>query len=493
MELTENERTVLIALEKTSELSQRELARITDLRIENALQAAFTLAEKGLVDIKEESLSIYTLTEEGEKYAKNGLPERMIICFINDSGNSASLEDVREVFGKAISGIALGWLKKKGWATIDNGILTSEELPPKGDDELILERLYEKLPIDESEVLEDMEKLLKRSLVRSTEKKDRMISITELGRGKLPSIEESTIAYGITQLTPDLIKSGEWKDKHFRAYDVKLPSAEIFPAKTNPYRRILDRIRRIFLEMGFKEIKGEIIQSSFWNFDALFQPQDHPARDMHDTFYLDGEIDLPAELVGRVKEMHEHGGDIGSSGWGGNWDEYIARGRVLRTHTTALTIKYLAENPTPPAKVFSIARVYRREAIDSTHLPEFEQLEGIVMDEDVSFANLLGCLSEFYERMGFKVRFRPGYFPYTEPSVEAEVKLGERWIELGGAGVFRKEVTAPLGIDCPVLAWGLGVSRLAMIRLGLTDVRDLYREDIDWLRRTPISRIEAFM
>jgi phenylalanyl-tRNA synthetase alpha chain len=240
--------------------------------------------------------------------------------------------------------------------------------------------------------------------------------------------------------------------------------------------------------MGFTEIKGDIVQSSFWNFDALFQPQDHPAREMQDTFHLATECDLPEEYIAPVKEMHERGAGI-SRGWGGKWSAEVSRKQVLRTHTTAVTIKYLADHPDPPVKAFCIDRAYRREAIDPTHTPEFEQLEGVVMDKGVSFKNLLGCLTEFYHRMGFdEVRFRPGYFPYTEPSVEPEVYIESRgkWVELGGAGVFRKEVTLPLGIKYPVLAWGLGVSRVAMLRLGLKDLRELYQSDVDWLRKSTV-------
>jgi len=246
-------------------------------------------------------------------------------------------------------------------------------------------------------------------------------------------------------------------------------------------------MREIMLEMGFVEIKGQIVQSSFWNFDALFQPQDHPAREMQATFYLDSQAEIPD--FSRVKEMHECGGSVGSTGWGGCWRPEVARQEVLRTHTTGVTIKYLADHPRPPVKAFGIDRVYRREAIDTTHTPEFEQLEGIVMDENVTFCHLLGILKEFYAKMGFEeVRFRPGYFPYTEPSVEPEVYIdGLGWVELGGAGVFRKEVTAPFGIEHPVLAWGLGVSRVAMLKLGLKDLRLLYQSDIEWLRRTPVS------
>jgi phenylalanyl-tRNA synthetase alpha chain len=249
-------------------------------------------------------------------------------------------------------------------------------------------------------------------------------------------------------------------------------------------------MRQIFLEMGFTEIKGDIIQSSFWNFDALFQPQDHPAREMQDTFHLDTTSELPERYVDTVCRMHETGGDIDSVGWGGTWSKEVAKRNVLRTHTTSVTVKYLAEHPEPPVKAFCIDRAYRRETIDPTHTPEFEQLEGIIMDRNMSFANLLGCLKEFYRRMGFEnVRFRPGYFPYTEPSVEPEVYVDDLgWVELGGAGVFRQEVTAPLGIDYPVLAWGLGVSRVAMLKIGLKDLRDLYQSDIGWLRESPVCR-----
>src|SRR5690606_13058842 len=196
----------------------------------------------------------------------------------------------------------------------------------------------------------------------------------------------------------------------------------VYGAKIHPYQRLIDQMRQIFLEMGFTEIKGDIVQSSFWNFDALFQPQDHPAREMQDTFHLKETSELPEEYKDKVCAMHEHGGELDSKGWGGRWSEEIACKNVLRTHTTAVTIKYLADNPEAPVKAFSIDRAYRRETIDPTHTPEFEQLEGVVMDKDMTFANLLGLLSEFYHRMGFKdVRFRPGYFTCTEPSVEPEV------------------------------------------------------------------------
>jgi len=240
--------------------------------------------------------------------------------------------------------------------------------------------------------------------------------------------------------------------------------------------------------MGFEEIKGNYIESCFWNMDVLFIPQDHPAREMQDTLYMKNpkKIDIEdKKLVGKIKDVHENGGSTKSEGWGYDFlkDEIIKP--LLRTHTTVNTIRYLYNNPKPPCKVFSIGRVFRKENIDPTHLPEFYQIEGIIHEENANFKQLIGILKEFYKRMGFeKVRCRPGYFPYTEPSMEVDVFWNNKWMELGGSGIFRPEVTEPVGVKSPVLAWGLGLERLAMLKFGLKDMRELYISDLDWIRST---------
>ncbi len=478
--LTNNEKRVLLALAKKDKVSPDELAANSGLSIEAAMQSAFLLAEKGLCEVKEKLTAIYTLTKEGELYAQVSLPERQII---NSLTAPLSLSELKKKFPPQMVGIALGWLRKKNWAKIEGDKIIPAEKAEVGEDESILAKL-KKGPL--SEIGDAVRDLMKRNLVEKTEKKERIITITEAGK----ALAEAglTIEEEIAQLTPTIIKSGTWKTGRIRPYNIHTPVKPVYGAKIHPYQRLINEMRSIFLEMGFTEIKGDIVQSSFWNFDALFQPQDHPAREMQDTFHLATECDLPEEYIAPVKEMHEIGAGI-SRGWGGKWSEEVSRKQVLRTHTTAVTIKYLADHPDPPVKAFCIDRAYRREAIDPTHTPEFEQLEGVVMDKGVSFKNLLGCLTEFYHRMGFdEVRFRPGYFPYTEPSVEPEVYIESRgkWVELGGAGVFRKEVTLPLGIKHPVLAWGLGVSRVAMLRLGLKDLRELYQSDIDWLRKSTV-------
>ncbi|MDY0266657.1 MAG: phenylalanine--tRNA ligase subunit alpha [Methanimicrococcus sp.] len=495
-DLTNNEKKVLLSLNEIGTAELKDIVEISDLNADASMQAAFLLEEKGLSKVEEEFFELYGLSEEGKEYAKIGLPERQIIDSID---GETSLEDLRKSFPLQLIGIATGWLLKKKWAKIENGILIPLGDAPKGEDENILSDIYENsLESDTFDPVFELPKelvsknvisdLLKRKLLEKEEYTKRRILITETGKSFVAKGIE--ITEEIAQITPELLKSGEWENKYYRPYKVQKPVKPIYGAKIHPYQRLIDQMRQIFLEMGFTEIKGDIIQSSFWNFDALFQPQDHPAREMQDTFHLESRSELPEIYVDKIRDAHETGGDTGSCGWGYRWSSDIAEKNVLRTHTTAVTVKYLADNPVGPIKAFCIDRAYRRETIDPTHTPEFEQLEGVVMDKDMSFADLLGCLKEFYHRMGFEeVRFRPGYFPYTEPSVEPEVWIdGLGWVELGGAGVFRKEVTTPLGIKEPVLAWGLGVSRVAMLKLGLKDLRELYQSDIDWLRKSEIGK-----
>ncbi len=465
---------LLRSLEEGKEYSIDAAAEISWMKRDAVIKAAYLLAEKGYARVHERVWKEYELTDEGLRYLTEGLPEEKLVSELK--GGRRSIKELEEKLGKRLVGIALGNLRKKGAVKIEDGyveLITEPEFPEK----LALERIY----ADRSARIDEklLKELKKRKLVREEEFKEITFTITSK-----PDVE---LKEKIADVTPELLLSGGWRGKEFLEYDVRIPSRDIFTAKVHPYERIIRECRKIFLEMGFTEIKGHYVQPAFWNFDALFQPQDHPAREMQDTFYLDRYMDLEGEVVERVKQTHENGWRTGSKGWGGKWSLDKARQLVLRTHTTAITIHYLALNPEPPVKAFCIDRVYRRETIDATHLPEFDQLEGVVLDRNVGFADLLGLLREFFHKMGFEdVRFRPGYFPYTEPSVEPEVYVdGLGWVELGGAGIFRKEVTEPLGIKGKVLAWGLGIGRLAMLRLGMKDLRRLYLPELGWLRSLP--------
>ena len=290
-----------------------------------------------------------------------------------------------------------------------------------------------------------------------------------------------------------MIKTGEWKNSDIRAYDVGINVPKVYLGKRHFVNEAIEYARRIWLDMGFKEMTGPLLQTSLWNFDTLFVPQDHPARELQDTFYIKdpkfGKL-LDKSLINRIKQTHENGWTTGSKGWQYKWSEQEAKKNVMRPHTTVLSSRTLAalKKTELPAKFFAIGKCFRNETLDAHHLFEFNQTEGIVIDPDANFRHLLGYLKEFAMKMGYKkVRFRPAYFPYTEPSVEGDVydPVHKKWIEVIAAGVFRPEVVKPLlGEDIPVLAWGPGLDRIITGVYGITDIRDLYKNDLRQLRET---------
>ncbi|MGA2918097.1 phenylalanine--tRNA ligase subunit alpha [Methanoregula sp.] len=496
-ELTQNEKRLLAVLGKEEKADAPHLADLLDTTQEAVVQWAHLAGDKGLATVERIVSKEFVYTDEGKTYLKDGLPETQLLRFIHPGTQLADLQK-HDAFK-----IGFGQLRKKGLVKV-NGALVEKVLSITKEGTLRIEKPDLKLGEDNetsgSSIKADefalrnpsannskTKDLIKRGILQESETVRYVIAITPEGFAlakKGLDLREET-----GTLTREQILSGSWKTANLRKYDVSKLPKKAYPGKIHPYQRIIAEMREILLEMGFEELYGGIVQQSFWNFDALFQPQDHPAREMQDTFYLRETLPLPPGYE-KVKAMHISGGDTSSTGWGGAWKEEKAEQCVLRTHTTSVSIQHLARNPNPPVKAFCIGRVYRRETIDTTHLAEFEQLEGIVMDEGVTFGNLLGILREFYHRMGFEgVRFKPSYYPYTEPSLDAEVYVeGIGWIEMGGAGVFREEVTAPLGINYPVLAWGLGVSRIAMLRLGLKDLRYLHKSDVAFLRETPSLR-----
>ena len=472
-ELTQNEKRLLAILENEKKAGAPHLAGLLEATPEAVVQWAHLAQDNGLALVERVVAKEFVYTDEGKNYLKNGLPETQLLRFILPDANFTALQK-HEAFK-----IGFGQLRKKGLVKVEGSSVTKTPGASTDADETAL-----KNPSDADPKTKE---LIKRGILQESETVRYMIAITPAG---LALVKQGLDLRGESgTLTRDQIISGEWKNLNLRKYDVRKLPKKAYPGKIHPYQRIIGEMREILLEMGFTELYGGIVQQSFWNFDALFQPQDHPAREMQDTFYLNETLPLPPGYE-KVKAMHESGGETSSTGWGGIWKEEKAEQCVLRTHTTSISIQYLANNPNPPVKAFCVGRVYRRETIDTTHLAEFEQLEGIVMDKNVSFGNLLGILREFYNRMGFEsVRFKPSFYPYTEPSLDAEVYVdGIGWIEMGGAGVFREEVTAPIGINYPVLAWGLGVSRIAMLRLGLKDLRLLHKSDVAFLRETPSLR-----
>jgi len=494
------EKKVLKALHELKRGSPEDILKMSGLSQQvEVMNAASWLQAKGLVKIDESITRHYTLRRP--ETASRPLPEKVAIEVLlihhNGKGSMADLKKSGKLKDDEIS-IALGWIRKKGWGEIskdgkDTMITLTDKgkqaLDKKGDDEQVIERLA-KGPLSErdiqGEVLEQLRS--RKDILNERHTTSRVISLTKEG-AQIAALD-LRMKEEVAQLTPELIQTGRWKEVEVRKYDVKAFAPSIYGGRLHPMTMLVEKCRDVFLKMGFKEIAGQYVESAFWNMDMLFTAQDHPAREMQDTFYIkDPErIDLSKDerLVEIVKQVHENGWKTGSLGWRYEWSRAEAEKALLRTHTTVNTIRYIAENPKIPFKVFSIGRIFRNEAMDSTHLPEFTQIEGIVCEDEANFDMLCAVLKEFYKRMGIpKTRLRPGYFPYTEPSVEVEILWNDQWMELGGAGVFRPEVTMPLGVDKPVLAWGLGLERLGMLLWGLKDIRDIYVSDIDWLKKAP--------
>ncbi len=501
--LSAAERRVLLALRELdgSEVDAvREAASFTELV--EVMNASSWLASKGLVTIGER-VDRFIVAGPGARDAmERGLPERRALVAL-DRVQMSAMADLQSDAGmdKGEVSIAMGWLKRRGWADIrrvdakpvleitQEGMdAVDQELP----EEEVIRVLVEAGPKGRSEgemPLDVLENLMgRKDIVRVREEVHRTLSLTE--RGKEVLARGIDVREEVAQLTPQMLRTGRWRQVEMRPYDVSAYAPASHGGKPHPVREVLERVRRVFKQMGFTEIAGDFVQSAFWNMDALFTPQDHPARDLQDTLYLEGEWvpDVSDELVERVRRVHLDGGETGSRGWGGEFSIEETRRLLLRTHTTSMTIQYLARHPEEPCKIFSLGRVFRREAVDFSHLAEFYQVEGIVMEPGASFAMLVGVMREFYQRLGFEdIRVRPGYFPYTEPSMEVEVLLGDKWLEMGGSGVFRPEVTAPFGVKDPVLAWGQGLERIAMVLYGIDDIRQLYETDLDWLRKRPLK------
>ncbi|QQG38776.1 MAG: phenylalanine--tRNA ligase subunit alpha [Candidatus Woesearchaeota archaeon] len=483
------ERQVLPLLKKTTNF--KDIVKESKLEEISVLRALQWLANKKILEIKESEKEIITLDKNGEIAVKEGLPERKLLELIEKEISLDELKN-KSKFDDNEFNVSLGILKKKAAVEINNKIVSltahGKKLKKK---EFLEESFLKKLPIEFSKLKEEdkfsFEELKKRKqLVKIDIVKERVIELSELGRELVKKDLELDL---IEEITKEVILKESWKKKEFREYDLTSISARIYPGKRHFVNQAIDYIKKIWLEMGFKEMEGSYVQTGFWNFDALFTAQDHPGRDLHDTLYVKnllGKLPKDERIVNKVKSVHETGGNTGSKGWQYTWNPKEALKLLLRSHTTALSAKYIANSKELPAKFFSVSKVFRNDTLDWSHLFEFHQVEGIVIDENANFKHLLGYLKQYYKRLGYdEVKFRPAYFPYTEMSVEpiAYDKEHKEWIELGGAGIFRPEVVKPLlGKDIPVLAWGQGLERGILKYYGIKDVRELYNNDLKKLR-----------
>ena len=496
MTLGNNERRMLRALLSNPEAgwNLNEILDVTEWTDQvHVAGAGQVLSDAGLVQIVESSSRKVSLGTEGHNAALDGLLESRIWNWLQESDDSKrTMQGLFSAgFERHEAGPGVGLLKSLGvnvesgsfvWSdenAITNSIdQRSEFIQVLSDSAMDIEAL-------DSELVKHFQG--RKGLIEIEESTTRTWTLTKAGKEIKP--DELKDVQQIGEITPELLQGESWRDAEFKPFDVNAPAPIPAGGRPHPMQALIERIRSVFLEMGFSEIEGDYVQSAGWNMDALFIPQSHPARTMQDTFYLNNpeKVEVAPEMLELWAKVHEYGHDTGSKGWGVKFDKEEAQKGLLRTHTTVNTIRHIAENPHIPSRVFGIGRVFRQETIDRTHLPEFHQIEGIIHEPDANLPMLISTLKTFYAKMGYPdVRVRPAYFPYTEPSVEVEVYWRGEWLELGGSGIFRPEVTEPLGTEWPVCAWGMGLERLAMLVLGLDDIRELYQPDLERLSKMPI-------
>ena len=455
------EKKIIDSLQNKSDQTPEQLSESTELSIDQIRRGIEWLRLKEFAKVNESSKVTISLGKNGIDSFKNGLPERKLMNLIKDGPKS--FDDVRETLSSAGFNAAIANAKKNGWVIIEKtgsgSKISTKEKPVETPEEKLISLIGDK-SISEEHI---ENKLALKFLLQ---RPDYVIQNTE--KSKIISLTEKA-----SQIDTTLSDAG--------AIDVEADAALVYAARTHPLKDTIDEIREIFVKLGFSEIQGTLTQSSFWNFDALFTPQDHPARELQDTFYIENQKSEKHATPTQIKQVSKSH----SQNWHYDWKLSESQKMVLRTHTTCVTIKYLAEQKPDEARIFSLGRVFRNEKVSYKHLVEFNQIEGIVIGNNTTLRDLMGIQKEFYKQLGLtKIKFWPTFFPYTEPSLQTMVyneKLG-KWIELFGMGIFRPEVTKPLGIDKPVLAWGGGIERIAMLKYGVDDVREFYNNNLDWLR-----------
>ena len=511
---------ILLSYKNGDELTIEKVEKDLGFKPGNGNQALSWLAGKNLIsELRRETAVFYEMTDLGREWKEKGSPEERIIGLVRIK-SGLRLPDIAQALKMESkdAGSAFGSLSKLGILAMDADKKVYITLPPDHIDDpaknpmiahfnlvrgLFKKETTEGDMLPEASLNDDEKKVIagiakKRGAAdaafRQFDRETVVYGWTVENNGLVPAeaVAEALRAAGITgdeigALTPEMLETGSWKGKAFRSFNIKTPPVRLTPGRTNPYAKFLENVKDKLASLGFEEFDGPLVETEFWNSDALFMPQFHAARDIHDAYYLaepDKAQSIEEPWLSNVAAAHENGGDTGSRGWNYRFDRDFTRRLILRSQGTVLSAKTL---PTAkiPGKYFGIVRCFRYDRVDATHLPDFYQTEGIVLGENVNLRTLLGMLEMFAcEVAGAKeVKYVPGYFPFTEPSVEVHIKhpvLG--WFELGGSGIFRPEVTQSLGVDVPVAAWGIGIDRMALMALGLNDLRDLFSQNIEDVR-----------
>lgn len=462
---------------------------------QQVLAALNSLLARSMITYKTKETEIYNLTEEADDIVANGSHEYRLLNKVLESLEGLKIADIDSVMGKN-GKVAQGRAFKNGWISKEGDKLVAKVETSSSVNDTTTEQLKEIVSTGTLGNKKDLTELKKRKLVTPT--KHFTFSVE---KGAEFALEIKQLE---TEITSDMVLSGSWKSASFKPYNFNSEGDLPNSGALHPLNKVREEFRQIFFSLGFSEMPAnQYVESGFWNFDTLFVPQQHPARDLQDTFYLkDPATALPPddkEFIEHIKSVHEEGA-FGSIGYRYPWKMEESLRTVLRTHTTSISariLKDLAKDP-KPTRLFSIDRVFRNEAVDATHLAEFHQVEGVFADYNLTLGDLIGFMQQFFEKMGVtNLRFKPTYNPYTEPSMEIfswHEGLG-KWVEIGNSGMFRPEMLEPMGLpkDLRVLGWGLSLERPTMIKYGVSNIRELlgHKVDLDFIENNPAARLDV--
>lgn len=513
------ENAILAAIENKEEVDSLEFAKELGTTMPELIpnhQALhsylLSLVNLNIIQLVNYSKQYFELTEEGQLYAEEGSPEFKFAEILKQfpgktikEAGAVVAEHLQSKYTKTLNNIeflanaALGKAKALKYVVVKGGeVQTADPLPADKTKETLVEfKNGKEFPAKE------LNDLKKRGLIAQATQK-------WFGIKKGPSYvtNMSLIRRRVAELTEDMVKSGEWENVDFAPLNFEAKGQRIASGHEHPLLKVRYEFRQIFLQMGFEEMDtSKWVESSFWNFDSLYQGQQHPCRDMHDTFFLkspkSAKMIADADYFDRVKVTHEKGG-YGSIGLRYNFEDHVPLLNVLRTHTTAVSSRYLKNiadeykktGVLEPHRGFSIDRVYRNETPDATHLAEFHQVEGFVLDKNLSLGDHMSFIQEYFSKIGLpQIEFKPAYNPYTEPSMEifAFHPGLNKWIEVGNSGMFRPEMLQPMGLppEWNVIAWGFSLERPTMIEYHIDEIRRLEGPNVslELIENAPITRL----
>lgn len=500
LSLPSNEKKVLGNIELGSAPAIAQKADLSEAEVMSALSG---LEAKGYVTLQIQETKFVGLDVLGKQYLTQDLPE---IVILKDIINGTKKMSELSIKGSEFSS-ALGILKREEFVIIEKQDELTFTITLKGKEYLSSFsnplRLFTK-NVPEASLTQEQEKIVRdfsnrRKFFRTIIQKSATATLTPKGIESVSIAKEFANVELTEALTTDMLKNQSWKQQQFRPYNVHITAPFHTIGRRHPMMEANNILRDVFVEMGFVEMQGPMVESAFWNMDTMWIPQDHPARDEQDTFYLDGAATIPPDLSEKTKEMHEKGIKRTHTNQG-DWRKDIAQKRLLRTHSTATSFRMLAKlgeefkktgKPIPNSKYFYVANNFRNEAVDATHLAEFYQAEGFIIGDNLGLADLMGFVKEFYAKLGInKIRFKPTFNPYTEPSMEAHYydEKMKKWYALINSGIFRQETLKPLGIDKTIIAWGMGASRVAALLTKAISMRDITGAscDFEWLKHRPL-------